>query len=54
MHGAKRIEKKEEIGVMLKSKVTQKAKGVSKGENSAVKNDESFEQALVPLAQGDS
>ena len=30
------------------------AKGVSKGENSAAKNDESFEQALVPLAQGDS
>ena len=30
------------------------AKGVSKGENSAVKNDESFEQALVPLVAGDS
>ena len=29
------------------------AKGVSKGENSAAKNDESFEQALVPLVLGD-
>ena len=29
------------------------AKGVSKGENSAAKNDESFEQALVPLVPGD-
>ena len=31
-----------------------KSKGVSKGENSAAKNDESFEQALVPLVPGDS
>ena len=30
------------------------SKGVSKGENSAAKNDESFEQALVPLVPGDS
>ena len=31
-----------------------KTKEVSKGENSAAKNDESFEQALVPLVAGDS
>ena len=31
-----------------------KSKGVYKGENSAAENDESFEQALVPLVLGDS
>ena len=41
------------IGEIRKSKAKRKAKEVSKGENSAAKNDESFEQALVPLALGD-